>query len=79
MNYQLKPKVGGIERPFKKLNSVKKIDIKPDPVPYVERLEPYEERRIGRHNCDANHYSNLYEWKNTHFYIYEGKAEWTKK
>ena len=25
MNYQLKPKVGGIERPFKKLNSVKKI------------------------------------------------------
>lgn len=79
MNYQLKPKVGGIERPFKKLNSVKKIDIKPDPVPYVERLEPYEERRIGRHNCDANHYSNLYEWKNTHFYIYEGKAEWTNK
>lgn len=78
INYKLVPKVGDIERPFRGIQNVQFIPILPDPVPYVERIWDYPERKIGQH-CGANHYSNLYEWKNTHFYIYESSANWKNK
>ncbi len=77
INYKLVPHVGQIERPFSRLQDTRLIPI-PDPVKYVERLKEYPERRIGEH-CSANDYSNLFEWKNTHFYIYESYAKWTNK
>lgn len=78
MEYKLTPTVNGVERPFKKIKKTQEIKFPEDPVKYVERLTPYEERYIGKH-CVTNHSSNLYEWKNTHFYVYESSAEWTNK
>ena len=79
LNYKLIPKVGDIERPFTGTESTKKVCCIPDPVEYVERLTDFPPKLIGRHDCDANHYSYLYEWRNTHFYIYENYAKWTNK
>lgn len=78
INYKLIPHVGQIERPFRKIQNVKQIKFPEDPVKEVERLEDYPKRLIGEH-CSANDYSYLYEWKNTHFYIYEAYAKWTNK
>ena len=79
IDYKLEPHVGQIERPFSRIQTVKKVQFPEDPVKFIERLDEYPKRRIGEHCTNANHYSNLYEWKNTHFYIYESYAKWTNK
>ena len=73
LDYKLIPKVGDVERPFEKIQTVTRIQ--PTYVEYVERLNPYPPTLIGAH-CGASDYSYLYEWKNTHFYIYENYAKW---
>ncbi len=78
MEYELTPTVNGVERPFKKIQKTKKIEFQSDPIEYVERLNSYPEKYVGKH-CNANHSSMKYEWKNTHFYIYESFANWTNK
>lgn len=73
IDYKLIPKVGDVERPFDGIQSVTRIN--PTYVPYVDRLTPAPPTRIGEH-CEANHYSDLIEWRNTHFFIYENYATW---
>lgn len=73
IDYKLIPKVGDIERNFDGIQNVTRIS--PTFVGYVDRLIDFPPKRVGEH-CDANDYSNLYEWRNTNFFIYENHAKW---